>query len=65
MGFECRPFGDGAGKTRLAEGANVLSAFAREQDRPAELSAKAGKGDDCGVQTHWWLRVVEATRGEP
>ena len=28
MGFECRSFGDGSGKTGLAEGANALSAFA-------------------------------------
>jgi hypothetical protein len=27
MGFECRPFGDGSGKTGLAEGANALSGF--------------------------------------
>jgi hypothetical protein len=49
MGFECRPFGDGFGKTGLAEGANVLSAFADKQNRPADWSTKADSGDDFGM----------------
>jgi hypothetical protein len=48
MGFECRFFGNGSGKTESVERKNGFAVLAGSKNHPSASSTKAGEEDDFG-----------------
>jgi hypothetical protein len=48
MGFECRFFGNGSGKTESVERKNASAVLVASKNHPSARSTKAGEGDDFG-----------------
>jgi hypothetical protein len=48
MGFECRFFGNGSGKTESVERKNACAVLAGSKNHPSARRTKAGEEDDFG-----------------
>jgi hypothetical protein len=48
MGFECRFFGNGSGKTESVECKNASAVLAGSENHPSARSTKAGEEDGFG-----------------
>jgi hypothetical protein len=48
MGFECRFFGNGSGKTESVERKNASAVLAGSKNHPSARSTMAGEEDDFG-----------------
>jgi len=48
MGFECRFFGNGSGKTESVERRNASPVLAESNNHPSARSTMAGEEDDFG-----------------